>query len=129
VDYNAVKTRGAVAGSGGTFEDAEDAFTAEHENYFIKVFLKEGKVCGYQFVGIPREQRPNPKNAFLMHSQDFMMRVLKDKGLGLEASGVLFHHFMRFKDRPISRHAVKAIKMGMLRSLANPKYEIPLFHV
>jgi NADH-dependent fumarate reductase subunit D len=129
VDYNAVKTRGAVAGSGGTFEDAEDAFTAEHENYFIKVFLKEGKVCGYQFVGIPREQIPNPKNAFLMHSQDFMMRVLKDKGLGLEASGVLFHHFMRFKDRPISQHAVKAIKMGMLRSLANPKYEIPLFHV
>ncbi len=129
VDYNAVKTRGAVAGSGGTFEDAEEAFIAEYENYFIKVFLKEGRVCGYQFVGIPKGGTLNLRNAFLQGNQEFIKRVLKDRGLGLEASGVLFHHFMRFKDRRVSPQTLKAIKLGMLRSLANPKYEVPLFHV
>lgn len=130
VDYNAVKTRLATAGSGGTFEDAEDAFTAEYENYLVKVFLKEGRVCGYQFVGIPKDLRSNTRNVFLQNvqAQDFLRKVLNDRGLGLEASGVLFHHFVRFRERVLSKEALKAIKMGMLRALANPKYEIPIFH-
>ncbi|ADO45884.1 FAD-dependent pyridine nucleotide-disulfide oxidoreductase [Hydrogenobacter thermophilus TK-6] len=130
VDYNAVKTRWVTAGSGGTFEDAEDAFTAEYENYLIKVFLKEDVVCGYQFVGIPKKFEPNTKNVFLKKEEalEFLKRVIKDRGLGLEASGVLFHHFMRFKERKLSREVIKAMKMGMLRALANPKYEIPIFH-
>ena len=50
-----------------------------------------------------------------------------DKGLGLEASGVLFHYFIRFKERKIEGWVVRAIKEGMLRSLANPAFEVSIF--
>ncbi|RMH08362.1 MAG: NAD(P)/FAD-dependent oxidoreductase, partial [Aquificota bacterium] len=60
VDYNAVKTRASTAGSGGTFEDAEESFTFEWEGKLVKVFLKEDSVCGYQFVGLGSSKTLNP---------------------------------------------------------------------
>ncbi len=126
VDYNAVKTRSVPAGSGGLFEDAESSFVFEYEEYLIKVFLKEGRVYGYQFVGRSNKRRLNQANPFLrnLHTEGFM----NNKGLGLEASGVLFHHFIKQKHREFSLEVVEVIKRGMLRSLGNPKFELPLFH-
>lgn len=128
VDYNAVKTRSITAGSGGTFEDAESSFTVEYENYLIKVFLKDSRVCGYQFVGVPKYRTLNRKNRFMdtLELGDFESKVLKSKGLGLEASGVLFHHFMRFRDRKASQTIIKAIEKGLLRGSANPKNEVKI---
>ena len=126
VDYNAVKTRSVPAGSGGVFEDAESSMVFEYEQYLIKVFLKEGRVCGYQFVGQPKTKRLNQRNVFLKDKA--LEHKMKDRGLGLEASGVLFHHFINQKDRNFSPEVVRVIKMGMLRSLGNPKFETPLFY-
>ena len=129
VDYNAVKTRKATAGSGGVFEDAEESFTFEWEGKLVKVFLKEGSVCGYQFVGIEKRRTLNPRNVFLKNEaiSSWADRILKDSGLGLESSGVLFHHFIRFRNRKVSREVIASIKSGMIRSLANPAFEVPIF--
>jgi NADH-dependent fumarate reductase subunit D len=126
VDYNAVKTRSVPAGSGGLFEDAESSLVFEYGEYLIKVFLKEDKVYGYQFVGRPSRRRLNPANPFLkgLDANGF----LNNRGLGLEASGVLFHHFTKQKDRTFSLEVIEVIKRGMLRSLGNPKFELPLFY-
>jgi NADH-dependent fumarate reductase subunit D len=126
VDYNAVKTRSVPAGSGGLFEDAESSLVFEYEEYLIKVFLKEDKVYGYQFVGRPSRRRLNPANPFLKGLD--ANRFLNNRGLGLEASGVLFHHFTKQKDRTFSLEVIEVIKRGMLRSLGNPKFELPLFY-
>lgn len=126
VDYNAVKTRSVPAGSGGLFEDAEESLVFEYEEYLIKVFLKEGKVYGYQFVGRPTKRRLNHANPFLKGLDAKVF--LDNRGLGLEAGGVLFHHFIKQKDRTFSSEVIEVIKRGMLRSLGNPKFELPLFH-
>jgi len=128
-DYNAVKTRASTAGSGGTFEDAEESFTFEWEGKLVKVFLKEGSVCGYQFVGLGSSKTLNPRNLFLENPslQSWAKSILKDQGQGLEASGVLFHHFVRLRERKMDQKLIKAIKLGMLRALANPKHEVPIF--
>ncbi|MFN3471625.1 MAG: NAD(P)/FAD-dependent oxidoreductase, partial [Aquificaceae bacterium] len=129
VDYNAVKTRSATAGSGGVFEEAEESFSFEWEGRLVKVFLKGGSVCGYQFVGLGKGRTLNPKNSFLRNERikSWAEKIVLDKGLGLEASGVLFHHFIRFKERRMEGWVVRAIKEGMLRSLANPAFEVPIF--
>ncbi|MCS7262546.1 MAG: FAD-dependent oxidoreductase [Aquificaceae bacterium] len=129
VDYNAVKTRAVTAGSGGIFEGAEESFTFEWEGKLVKVFLKEGSVCGYQFVGLGRGRSLNPKNLFLkdVYIRSWSEKVLRDRGLGLEASGVLFHHFIRFRERKVEKELLRAIKAGMLRSLANPALEVPIY--
>ncbi len=129
VDYNAVKTRAVTAGSGGVFEDAEESHTFEHENSLIKIFLKGGRVCGYQFVGMPRGRVLNPKNLFLKACGDKLGDIIKDTGLGLEASGVLFHHFLKLKEREFTPEVAKAIKKGFLRALANPRFDVPLLGV
>ncbi len=128
-DYNAVKTRASTAGSGGTFEDAEESFTFEWEGKLVKVFLKEDSVCGYQFVGLGSSKTLNPRNLFLKNPslQSWAKSILKDQGQGLEASGVLFHHFVRLRERKMDQKLIKAIKLGMLRALANPKHEVPIF--
>jgi Uncharacterized NAD(FAD)-dependent dehydrogenases len=126
VDYNAVKTRSVPAGSGGLFEDAESSLVFEYEEYLIKVFLKEDKVYGYQFVGRPTKRRLNQANPFLKGLD--CRAFLNNRGLGLEASGVLFHHFIKQRDRTFSSEVVEVIKRGMLRSLGNPKFDVPLFH-
>ncbi|RMH80999.1 MAG: NAD(P)/FAD-dependent oxidoreductase [Acidobacteria bacterium] len=125
VDYNAVKTRSVVAGSGGIFEGSEESFSFEWENKLVKVFLKDGCVCGYQFVGLPRKYTPNVRNRFI--SGSWQEGFFEDKGIGLEASGVLFHSFIRFRDRVLKDSLIKAIKSGMLRALSNPKFEVPIF--
>ncbi|ADC89920.1 FAD-dependent pyridine nucleotide-disulphide oxidoreductase [Thermocrinis albus DSM 14484] len=120
VDYNAVKTRLVTAGSGGTFEDAESSLSFEYGNYLVKVFLKEGKVCGYQFVGLPVKKPINPRNKFLKGE-------IQIKGMGLEASGVLFHHFIRLRYREVTPAVIEAIRKGFLRALGLPAFEVPLF--
>ena len=129
VDYNAVKTRIATAGSGGTFEDSEGSFSFEWEGKLVKVFLKEGSVCGYQFVGIGKNKGLNPRNRFLRSPtiKSWSEKLLLDRGLGLEASGVLFHHFIRFIDRKFEDEVRDAIKLGMLRALSNPAFEVSIF--
>jgi len=129
VDYNAVKTRSATAGSGGVFEEAEESFSFEWNGKLVKVFLKEGSVCGYQFVGVGKGRALNPRNRFLRNERikSWAEKIILDKGLGLEASGVLFHYFIRFKERKIEGWVVRAIKEGMLRSLANPAFEVSIF--
>ncbi|MCS7170772.1 MAG: FAD-dependent oxidoreductase [Aquificaceae bacterium] len=129
VDYNAVKTRVVTAGSGGVFEDAEESFTFEWEGKLVKVFLKEGNVCGYQFVGVEKKRGINSRNLFTRSKsvRGWADKVLADRGLGLESSGVLFHHFIKFKDRKIQDNVLKAIKNGMLRPLGNPALEVPIF--
>ena len=129
VDYNAVKTRSATAGSAGVFEGAEESFTFEWDGKLVKVFLKEDSVCGYQFVGLGSSKTLNPRNPFLKNPrvQNWAKGLLKDRGQGLEASGVLFHHFIRLRERKMDQKLLKAIKLGMLRALANPKYEVPIF--
>ena len=126
VDYNAVKTRAVVAGSGGTFEDSEESHTFEYENYLIKVFLKDSSVCGYQFVGLPKGKGLNPKNIFLKALNLKVNHLFEDRGFGLEASGVLFHHFLKLRERKFSSQISKAVKMGMLRALSNPAFDLPL---
>ncbi len=129
VDYNAVKTRSATAGSGGTFEDSESSYSFEWEGKLVKVFLKEGSVCGYQFVGLGKNRTLNPRNRFLKSPtiKSWSEKLLLDKGLGLEASGVLFHHFIRFKNRKFDDKVLEAIRLGMLRALPNPAFEVPIF--
>ncbi len=129
VDYNAVKTRSATAGSGGTFEDSESSYSFEWEGKLVKVFLKEGSVCGYQFVGLGKNRTLNPRNRFLRSPtiKSWSEKLLLDRGLGLEASGVLFHHFIRFKNRKFDDKVLKAIRLGMLRALPNPAFEVPIF--
>ena len=129
VDYNAVKTRSATAGSGGTFEDSESSYSFEWEGKLVKVFLKEGSVCGYQFVGLGKNRTLNPRNRFLRSPtiKSWSEKLLLDRGLGLEASGVLFHHFIRFKNRKFDDKVLEAIRLGMLRALPNPAFEVPIF--
>ena len=129
VDYNAVKTREVTAGSGGVFEDAEEAFTVEYKEYLVKVFLKEGKVRGYQFVGVPRYPRLNTHNplikAFKRKIQTWEEKVLLDKGLGLETSGVLYHFFLRLNKEFKEVHR-KLVEDMMVRGLASTSQEVPL---
>ncbi|MDW8066818.1 MAG: FAD/NAD(P)-binding oxidoreductase, partial [Aquificaceae bacterium] len=110
VDYNAVKTRSVTAGSGGTFEDAEESFSLEWDGKLVKVFLREGSVCGYQFVGLERKRNLNARNLFLRNTiiGSWAEKIMRDRGLGLEASGVLFHHFIRFRERKVSQEVVRA---------------------
>ncbi|MFN7066127.1 MAG: NAD(P)/FAD-dependent oxidoreductase, partial [Aquificaceae bacterium] len=93
----------------------------------VKVFLREGAVCGYQFVGLGRRRELNQRNGFLKGLESWGHKVLQERGLGLEASGVLFHHFMRFKDRKLKESTIRALKEGMLRALANPYLDMPIF--
>ncbi|SHK56888.1 NAD(P)/FAD-dependent oxidoreductase [Thermocrinis minervae] len=122
VDYNAVKTRMVTAGSGGLFEEADESHTFELDNQIIKIFLRDGVLIGYQFVGLPKVLSVNKNNPFLKDSITF-----KFTGQGLEASGVLMHHFMRYRDRKVTQKVLSVIKNGALRSLANPSHDIPLF--
>lgn len=117
VDYNAVKTRTVTAASAGTFEDAEESLLFEVSGRLIKLFLKQGLLCGYQVVSKPRSYYLNEKNPFLRGQK-------KLDGMGLEESGVLFHHI---RERKFTERLIKAIKSGNLRALANPLYEAPLF--
>ncbi len=130
VDYNAVKTRTVTAGSGGLFEDAEESITVESGNYLIKVFFLEGKVRGYQFVGIPRYPKLNPRNPLLgavgKKIKSWEEKVLTDKGLGLEASGVLFHFFLKLHREAKEVHK-KALGRMLLRAMADPSLEVPLY--
>ena len=127
VDYNAVKTRSVTAGSGGLFEDAQESFKVEYKEYLVKVFLKDGKVRGYQFVGIPKYPKLNPRNRFLnlKKIQSWEEKVLLDKGLGLEASGTLYHFFLKL-NREFKEVHRKLVENMMTRGLANPRMEIPL---
>ncbi|MCS6957188.1 MAG: FAD/NAD(P)-binding oxidoreductase [Aquificaceae bacterium] len=129
VDYNAVKTRSVTAGSGGTFEDAEESFSLEWDGKLVKVFLREGSVCGYQFVGLERKRNLNARNLFLRNTiiGSWAEKIMRDRGLGLEASGVLFHHFIRFRERKVSQEVVRAVRAGLLRALANPTHEVSIF--
>ena len=129
VDYNAVKTRTVTAGSGGLFEDAEEEMLVESGNYLIKVFFREGTVIGYQFVGLPRRPSINPRNRFLgmmTKIRDWEEKVLNDRGLGLEASGVLFHFFLKLR-RGMNVYTKRALERMLLRALANPSYDTPLY--
>ncbi len=130
VDYNAVKTRTVTAGSGGIFEDAEEEVLVERGPYLVKVFLKEGKVRGYQFVGVPKRPRLNPGNGLLRlingRIKTWEEKVLFDRGLGLEASGVLYHFFLRL-GRSMDRLTKRAVEDLTLRALANPALDLPLY--
>ncbi len=130
VDYNAVKTRSVTAGSGGIFEDAEEELFVESGNYLVKVFLMEGKVRGYQFVGVPKGGSLNPNNRILKLFRDKIRtweeKVLADRGFGLEASGVLFHFFLKLK-RDTNEYTKKAIERMLIRALANPSMDVPLY--
>ncbi len=130
VDYNAVKTRSVTAGSGGIFDNVEETKKFEHENYLIKVFLKGGKVTGYQFVGLPHKREINSVNPFIKIMREEIRRwerhILSSKGMGLESSGVFMHNFMR-TNRILNYTHVDNIKKGILRALGNPAFESPLF--
>jgi NADH-dependent fumarate reductase subunit D len=130
VDYNAVKTRTVTAGSGGLFEDAEEEIVVERGPYLVKVFLKEGKVRGYQFLGLPRGRRINPNNRLLKLMGDRIRtweeKVLLERGLGLEASGVLFHFFLKTR-RNLKGVTRRAVEDMVLRALANPSLDLPLY--
>jgi len=130
VDYNAVKTRAVTAGSGGLFEDAEESFFVRYKEYLVKVFLKEGKIRGYQFVGVPKLPSLNTNNplirAFRGELTEWEERVLGDKGLGLEASGVLHHFFIRL-NREFKEIHKKLVERMMIRAMGNPALELPLF--
>lgn len=120
VDYNAVKTKKITAGSGGIFEHADKSITFEHEGVFFKIFIKDDMVCGYQFVGYKSPIKLNKKNKFINHDE------IKMGGLGLEASGVIMHTFMRAK-KPLTSFILKALKLGNLRALSDISKEIPLW--
>ncbi len=130
VDYNAVKTRTVTAGSGGIFEDAEEEIKVEYGNYLVKVFLKEGKIRGYQFVGIPKYPKLNKNNRLLNlingRIKTWEEKVLIDKGFGLEASGVLFHNFLKLH-RSLNKLTRKSIEEMIIRALGNPSIEVPLY--
>ncbi len=123
VDYNAVKTRSVTAGSGGLFEDAEESITVEKGNYLVKVFLSEGKVRGYQFVGIPDKTHLNTHNPLI---KVLWKEALSDKGIGLEASGVLFHTFLKV-NRQLTPITKRALENLIIRALSNPASEVPLY--
>ncbi len=130
VDYNAVKTRSITAGSGGLFEDTEEELFVESGNYLIKVFFLEGKVIGYQFVGVPKYPKLNPNNRILKvlngKIRTWEDKVLADKGFGLEASGVIFHSFLKLR-REMNEHTKRAVEEMLIRALANPALDIPLY--
>ena len=130
VDYNAVKTRTVTAGSGGLFEDAEEELFVESGNYLIKVFFREGKVRGYQFVGVPKYPKLNPNNRILRlmgrKMRTWEEKVLADKGLGLEASGVLFHMFLKL-GKGMNGYTKRAVEEMIIRALANPVLDMPLY--
>ncbi len=130
VDYNAVKTRTVTAGSGGLFEDAEEELFVERGNYLVKVFFREGRVRGYQFVGVPRYPKLNPNNRILKilngKIRSWEEKVLADRGLGLEASGVLFHMFLKLR-REMEEHTKRAVEEMIIRALANPALDLPLY--
>jgi len=131
VDYNAVKTRYVTAGSGGLFEDAEESFFLEYKEYLVKVFLKEGKVRGYQFVGVAKNPQLNPQNPILKSFKKIKTweeKVLMDKGLGLEASGVLYHFFLKL-NREFKEIHRKLVEEMFIRALASPEREVPLFTI
>ncbi|NPB06589.1 MAG: NAD(P)/FAD-dependent oxidoreductase [Aquificae bacterium] len=119
-DYNAVKTRFAVAGGAGSFSDAEEELLFELNGRLIKVFLKDGKVVGYQFLGPGGELKPNARNP-LVKALGF-----KKEGLGAEETGVLFHFFLKLNRRFKHVHR-KAVEEGLLRALAYEKLEEPLY--
>jgi len=121
VDYNAVKTRSATAGSGGLFEDAEESFTVEYKEYLVKVFLKEGKIRGYQFVGVPGRISLNTRNPLIRNRVS-----LSDKGVGLETSGTLYHFFIRL-NREFKEIHRKMVEEMMIRGLPQETLELPLF--
>lgn len=129
VDYNAVKTRTVTAGSGGLFE-GDKVKKFEYYNYIIKVFIRENKIRGYQFVGIPYSIQKNTKNnlitEFLGENKEWERKVMSFTGMGLESSGVLMHNFIRIS-RTVNRTHIEMIKKGILRSLGNPALESPLF--
>ena len=130
VDYNAVKTRTVTAGSGGLFEDSDESITVESGNYLIKVFFLNGKVRGYQFVGIPRRPSLNTKNPLLRSFKkkigSWEEKVLADRGLGLEASGVLFHFFLKLgrEAKPVHKEMIERL---LIRAVANPSADVPLY--
>ncbi len=130
VDYNAVKTRTVTAGSGGIFEDAEDTVVAEKGPYLVKVFLLEGKVRGYQFVGKKTAGGLNTKNPLIRSLNGKLKtwadKVTLDRGLGLETSGVLFHSFIKTQAH-LNSLTKKAIESLVIRALGNPAQEIPLY--
>ncbi len=130
VDYNAVKTRTVTAGSGGLFEDAEETITAQQGPYLVKVFLLEGKVRGYQFVGrpVPRKQKVNNPilNTLNGGIRSWQEKVMADRGLGLEASGVLFHSFLK-RGAHLNSLKKKVIENLVIRALGNPQLDVPLY--
>ncbi len=128
VDYNAVKTRSVTAGSGGIFGDEDETLFVEKGCYLVKIFLRGGKIRGYQFVGRSRSPEANPANSFLkLLSADRWSRgVLRDRGQGLEASGVLFHSFIKIHRR-INPPTRKMMEELLLRALANPARDLPLY--
>ena len=130
VDYNAVKTRTVTAGSGGLFEDAEESITAQKGPYLVKVFLLEGKVRGYQFVGRATSKGALSNNPLLRvvngKIKSWQDKVMADRGLGLEASGVLFHSFLK-TEAHLNELKRKAIENLVIRALGNPAVEIPLY--
>ena len=124
VDYNAVKTRRVTAGSAGVYEDADEEVIVEKGPYLVKVFLKEGAVKGYQFVGLPKRKPINPSNGLLRVVSSY--RDVNFTGMGLEASGVLFHFFLKLK-RKFGKVTKRAVEDLLIRALANPSLERPLY--
>jgi len=128
VDYNAVKTREVTAGSGGIFGETEHSLKVEFDNHLIKVFLREGKITGYQFVGLPLRGNINKNNTLLSYvvCKEWEERVMSRKGMGLESSGVLMHNFVKNK-RIVSETHINIIKEGILRTLGSTALDTPLF--
>ncbi len=127
VDYNAVKTRSVTAGSGGVFGNEEEALLIEKDNRIVKIFFKEGKIIGYQFVGIPSYNSVSVKNTLLSEkTRRWCEKVLLTSGMGLEASGVLFHSFLKQRKTvtPIKKRMIEDL---LLRALANPAEDFPLY--
>ena len=131
VDYNAVKTRTVTAGSGGIFEDAEEEIRVDKGPYVVKVFLLEGRVRGYQFVGRKRAEVGEVRNPLVKalngKIKSWREKVIEERGLGLETSGVLFHTFLK-KQLHLSKTHKRAIESFVIRALGNPALEVPLFH-
>ncbi len=124
VDYNAVKTRKVTAGSAGVYEDAEEELTVEKGPFLVKVFLKDGTVRGYQFVGLPKRKLINPSNRLLKALSP--TQSVNFTGMGLEASGVLFHFFLKLKRR-FTKATRRAVEDLLIRALANPSLERSLY--
>ncbi len=128
VDYNAVKTREVTAGSGGIFGEDKDILKVEYDNYLIKIFLSEGRITGYQFVGIPVSEDINKANPLLSYliREDWKNTVISRKGIGLESSGVLMHNFIR-NNRIVNETHIDIIMQGILRALGSTALDTPLF--